>query len=282
MKLSMPRLTVAFVIMSITFFFLAPASAESPPGHCGLNVCIDTGDGVLNAGSLERYDGGYIAHNAPDPIYRYRLVTPCISEDPVIGGCLVRPDCPAPPDRNVQNFLVQSQVIADGVGSPWSDLGISCVDITELEPTVTPEMVLAAFRELPLPLGEVSFQPVSGTILVNVGAIFYTTQPETAAYDIVLLDQAVRIDATISDYAWHPGDGSPDIHGRGAPYPDQSTRHIYTHSGPIEVSLTLTWSATYTVDGGPQETVPGTTTTDSPSSTLDIVEAHAVLVDSFD
>jgi hypothetical protein len=115
-----------------------------------------------------------------------------------------------------------------------------------------------------------------------MGAIFFTTQEETASYDVVILDQAVRIDAYITDYAWHLGDGSPDMHGRGAPWPDKENLHVYTATGPVQVSLTLTWAATYTVDGGPVEDVPGTTTTDSPVSTLNVVSAESVLVDSFD
>ncbi|MEJ7703655.1 MAG: hypothetical protein WKF47_08320 [Geodermatophilaceae bacterium] len=95
------------------------------------------------------------------------------------------------------------------------DDGIDCVDITEIEPVVTPAMVQAEFEKLPLPLGEISLQPSDGVVLVNVGAIFYTTQEATASYDVDIIGQAVHIDAFITDYAWHVGDGSPDVHGRG-------------------------------------------------------------------
>ncbi|MBA3417329.1 MAG: hypothetical protein H0U09_01270 [Geodermatophilaceae bacterium] len=162
------------------------------------------------------------------------------------------------------------------------DDGIDCVDITEIEPVVTPAMVQAEFEKLPLPLGEISLQPSDGVVLVNVGAIFYTTQEATASYDVDIIGQAVHIDAFITDYAWHVGDGSPDVHGRGAPYPDKSTLHVYTAPGGVQVTLTLTWDATYTVDGGPVTPVLDTTTTDSPPVALTVVEAESILVDSFD
>nr|MBA2555294.1 hypothetical protein [Geodermatophilaceae bacterium] len=48
-----------------------------------------------------------------------------------------------------------------------------------------------------------------------------------------------------------------------------------------QVTLTLTWDATYTVDGGPGTPVLDTTTTDSPPTPLTVVEAESILVDSF-
>jgi len=181
----------------------------------------------------------------------------------------------------VSRFLVQYRLIAAGPDAAWVSDGIHCVDITEIEPVVTPAMVQAEFEKLPLPLGEITLQPSDGVVLVNVGAIFYTTQPATAAYDVVILGQTVHIDAVIVDYAWHVGDGSADVHGRGAPYPDKSTLHVYTTPGGVQVTLTLTWDATYTVDGGPVTPVLDTTTTDSPPTPLTVVEAESILVDSF-
>jgi len=103
-----------------------------------------------------------------------------------------------------------------------------------------------------------------------------------SAMFLAALGQAVHIDAFIVDYAWHLGDGSPDIHGRGAPYPDESTRHIYPTTGGVQVTLTLTWDATYTVDGGPETPVLDTTTTESAPTPVTVVEAESILVDAFD
>jgi len=259
----------------------ASARPEQEP-NCRFEVCAIAGDGALVVGDVEDAPGGRIALNEPDPTHQWRLVNTCLTQDPVIGGCTIQAPCPAPPDRIVGRFLVQNRLIANGPNAPWVDDGIDCVDITEIEPVVTPAMVQAEFEKLPLPLGEISLQPSDGVVLVNVGAIFYTTQEATASYDVDIIGQAVHIDAFITDYAWHVGDGSPDVHGRGAPYPDKSTLHVYTAPGGVQVTLTLTWDATYTVDGGPVTPVLDTTTTDSPPVALTVVEAESILVDSFD
>ena len=277
------RMLAALLLPALLLLQTTEASArpEQEP-DCRFEVCAIAGDGALVVGDVEDASGGRIALNEPDPTHQWRLVNTCLTQDPVIGGCTIQAPCPAPPDRIVGRFLVQNRLIANGPNAPWVDDGVDCVDITDIEPVVTPAMVQAEFEKLPLPLGEISLQPSDGVVLVNVGAIFYTTQEATASYDVDIIGQAVHIDAFITDYAWHVGDGSPDVHGRGAPYPDKSTLHVYTAPGGVQVTLTLTWDATYTVDGGPVTPVLDTTTTDSPPVALTVVEAESILVDSFD
>ncbi len=278
------RLLLATLLMYLLVAPLSTAASAEPEegGDCRFRVCAIVGDGAIVVGDVETTPGGRIALNEPDPTHQWRLVNPCLTEDPVFGGCTAQPPCPEPPDRTVVRFLVQYRLIASGPAASWTDDGIDCVDITDIEPVVTPAMVQAEFERLPLPLGEISLQPSDGVVLVNVGAIFYTTQDATASYDVVILGQAVHIDAFITDYAWTVGDGSPDVHGRGSPYPDKSTLHVYEAPGGVEVTLTLTWDATFTVDDGPVTPVLDTTTTLSPPSALTIVEAQSILVDAFD
>ncbi len=284
MKRGRPLALIATALLLILIPDASPAQARpSADGDCGISGCADFGDGAIVVGDVENAPGGgKIALNAPDPLLEWRLSNSCIDEDGSIGGCTPQPSCPAPPDRVVHNFLVQFRAIADGPMALWDNDGVHCVDITDLEPVVTPAMVQAEFEQLPLPLGEISAQPPDGTVLVNMGVILYTTQPDRVPYDVDILGQLVHIDAYITDYAWHLGDGSPDLHGRGAPYPDKTTLHVYTAPGPYEVTLTLTWDATYTVDGGPEQQIPDTTTTDSPPTPLTVVEAESILVDQFD
>ncbi len=205
----------------------------------------------------------------------------CISEDGGLGGCTPQPNCPAPPDRVIHNFEVQYRQIAAGPAAPWTSDGIHCVDITEIQgPTVTPAMVQAEFEELPLPIGDITLQPTDGTALVNVGLIPFTTVNPDAPYDVDILGQNVHIDAYVTGYTWHHGDGTTGT-GRGAPYPDTTTLHIYTQPGTPQLTLTLTWDATYTVDAGPTQDMPDTTTTTSPPVTITAVEAGSILVDGF-
>ena len=47
-------------------------------------------------------------------------------------------------------------------------------------------------------------------------------------------------------------------------------------------SLTVTWGATFTVNGSAPADVPGTTTTDGPPVTFDVLQARAVLTNPYD
>jgi len=276
-------LRTVLVAIALVLACASPADAEPVEPTCLLTTCPIYGGDGLQVGDVENLPGGgKLAVNEPDPIYQWRLVNICYEDDPVFGGCFVAPSCPAPPDRIVRLFDVQYRLISTAPEGPWNSDGEHCVDITDVQPVVTPEMVQAEFEELPLPLGEINVQPADGPILVNLGVILFSTQPEAVPYDVLILGQTVHIDAYIVDYTWHLGDGSPDLHGRGAPYPDTSNRHIYTAPGGYQVTLTLTWDATYTVDGGPELQVLDTTTTDSPPSSITVVEAESILVDSFD
>lgn len=268
-------LVVALAIIAV---ITAPAYAFA----CGLHTCPGTGDGAIIVGNVVAAPGGKLAVNEPDPTTEWRLVNPCIAEDGSLGGCTTQPSCPAAPDRVVHNFLVQYRPLPSNPDTPWISDGVHCVDITDVKPVVTPEMVQAEFEKLPLPLGEITLQPADGIVLANLGVIPYTTQPETAAYDVEILGQPVHIDAFIVDYTWHFGDGGPDAYGRGSGYPDKSTLHVYTAPGGYQITLTLTWDATYTVGGGPELPVLDTTTTDSPPAALTVVEAESILVESFD
>ncbi|MGI8722373.1 MAG: hypothetical protein ACR2JG_09125, partial [Geodermatophilaceae bacterium] len=213
---------IASLVSILLLFLTVPQTSvqAEEKGPCGAIVCFQTGDRPILAGDVEDVPGGdKIALNEPDPLYWWRLMNTCADDEPLQNGCAVLPPCPAPPDRTVRWFLVQYQVIADGEDSPWISDGEHCVDITDLEPVVTPAMVQAEFEELPLPLGEISLQPAGAPVLVNLGAIFYTTQAEQQPYDIEIIGQAVHIDAFIIDYSWNVGDGSAALHGRGGPYP---------------------------------------------------------------
>ena len=67
----------------------------------------------------------------------------------------------------------------------------------------------------------------------------------------------------------------------GRPYPNETVEHDY-RSGTYTAYLTVTWGATFTVNGGPPDEVPGTTTTDGPPVTFDVLQARPVLTISYD
>ena len=62
---------------------------------------------------------------------------------------------------------------------------------------------------------------------------------------------------------------------------DGGASHGY-RSGTYTAYLTVTWGATFTVNGGPPDEVAGTTTTDGPPVTFDVLQARAVLTNPYD
>jgi len=93
---------------------------------------------------------------------------------------------------------------------------------------------------------------------------------------------AVVIVATASTYTWHTGNGTDlTTDDPGRPYPDETITHDY-RAGTYTASLTTTWSATFSVNGGASADVPGTTTTDGPPVTFTVLQARTVLTNPYD
>jgi hypothetical protein len=141
--------------------------------------------------------------------------------------------------------------------------------------------VFRYFQTLPLPELATKQQP-PGNGLVGLPVIFYTDGPTTQTFTLDIRGFTVDIVAGATSFTWHTGDGT-DLTSSdpGAPYPDQTVTHDYA-SGTYTASLTTTWGATFSVDGGASVAVPGTTTTDGPPVTFDVLQARAVLTNPYD
>ena len=157
----------------------------------------------------------------------------------------------------------------------------ACVDITALNPPPSPGEVFRYFERLPLPELTTKQQP-PGNGLVGLPVIFYTDSPTSQTFTVDIRGFTVDIVANATRFAWHTGDGA-DVTSTdpGAPYPNQTVTHDYA-SGTYTASLTTTWGATYSVDGGASADVPGTTTTDGPPVTFDVLQARPVLTNPYD
>jgi hypothetical protein len=170
----------------------------------------------------------------------------------------------------------------DPVGT-WQTLRQGCIDITSLNPPPTPAEVFNEFRRLPLPQLTTQHQP-PGNGLSGLPVIFWTDSAPTRTFTVNIRGFSVAITAAVQRYTWHTGDpAQPTLTSTdaGRPYPDQTITHLY-RSGHYTAALTVTWGATFTVDGGPPDTVPGSTTTDGPPVSFDVLQAHAVLTNPYD
>jgi hypothetical protein len=155
------------------------------------------------------------------------------------------------------------------------------VDITALNPAPSPGEVFRYFETLPLPELTTQQQP-PGNGLVGLPVIFYSDDPTTQTFTVDIRGFTVDIVAGAVGFTWHTGDGD-DLTSTdpGAPYPNQTVTHDYS-SGTYTAYLTTTWGATFSVDGGASQPVPGTTTTDGPPVTFDVLQARPVLVNPYD
>ena len=164
---------------------------------------------------------------------------------------------------------------------PWIGFSTSCVDITDLNPPPSPDEVFRYFQTLPLPALVTQQQP-PGDALVGLPVVFYTDGPTTQTFTLDIRGFTVEIAATAESFTWHTGDGTDlTTTDPGAPYPDHTITHDYA-SGSYTASLTTTWGGTFRVDGSASVDVPGTTTTDGPPVTFDVLEARAVLTNPYD
>ncbi|WP_231851747.1 hypothetical protein [Modestobacter italicus] len=167
------------------------------------------------------------------------------------------------------------------VYGPLVPEGGSCVDVTDLNPPPSPDEVFRYFQTLPLPQLTTRQQP-PGEALVGLPVIFFTDSPTTQLFTVDIRGFTVDIAATASTYSWDTGDGVVlTTDDPGAPYPNETITHDYS-SGTYTASLTTTWSATYSVDGGVQADVPGTTTTQGAPATFTVLQARTVLTNPYD
>ncbi|MEN3362074.1 MAG: hypothetical protein V7637_6056, partial [Mycobacteriales bacterium] len=148
-------------------------------------------------------------------------------------------------------------------------------------PGVTADQVLRAFRELPLYRGGIRTDPRNWT-LVNLETFFWCggAGGRSCALlgqgqrTVVLLGQQVQVRPRIIAYRWRFGDGSAQtVTAAGG-----RVGHIYRHRATAAVSVTLTWTAEFSVGGQAFQPIAGTTTTTSPPLALPVRQARPVLV----
>jgi hypothetical protein len=296
------RILTCALLAGLTITLSGVAGAAECRRSCDGPV-VNTGAGELTASYLSELTGSIrIASNREFALqpYVWRLRTNCQQGDATQGACApIATVCPTTPGRLIQLYLIQHRplVQASGLGpngeapppgvaigaafGNWANEGFSCVDVTDLNPPPSPDEVFRYFRTLPLPQLTTQQQP-PGNALVGLPVIFFTDSPTTQTFTVDIRGFAVVITAHAAGFTWHTGDGATVTStDPGAPYPDQTVTHDYA-SGTYTAYVTTTWAATYSVDGGAQADVPGTTTTDGPPITFTVLQAHTVLTNPYD
>ena len=123
-------------------------------------------------------------------------------------------------------------------------------------------------------------QPPGEQVIVTMDLIVYT-DPSPRTLTTTVGGTPVTVVVTPVSYTWDWGDGTTtSTTDPGAPYPNQTVVHRYRKRlKGVVVTLTTTWSATFSVDGGPPQPVTGTVTTTDVSDPFDLVRIITVLTD---
>ena len=123
-------------------------------------------------------------------------------------------------------------------------------------------------------------QPPGAKALVSKIVIVYTSG-DSQTMETQVGGAPVTIVATPASYTWDWGDGTTTTtKDPGAAYPDHTVFHKYSHTADnVVISLTTTWSATYSVEGGPAQPISGTLTTTDTSDPFDLVRRISYLTD---
>ena len=123
-------------------------------------------------------------------------------------------------------------------------------------------------------------QPPGAEALVSRIVIVYTSSASQELSTRVG-DQDVTILATPVSYTWGWGDGATTTTtDPGAAYPDHTVYHRYSRTARgVTITLTTTWSATYSVAGGPPQPVSGVLTTTDTADPFDLVRQISYLTD---
>ncbi|MBC9735519.1 hypothetical protein [Nocardioides marmotae] len=155
----------------------------------------------------------------------------------------------------------------------------SCPEEAEpAQPQITNAMVLNALRRVGLPAAELQVQPPNGRTLVNFATNFYTEQGDLTR-TVTLLGRQVELRIHPTHYTWAFGDGTTTTTDQpGAPYPDLQVTHDYRTAGRVAPSVDTTYSAEFSVDGGPWQPVDGTVTIPGETIALRVLTATPTLV----
>ena len=133
------------------------------------------------------------------------------------------------------------------------------------------------FKDLVVVKGVAHVDP-HGSTLVNFENGFWTDAKTYALPAVRILGHRVVVTAKPEHFDWYFGDGVSAMDAGAGRRGTTDVAHTYTDKGLVKPYVVITWSGTYTVDGGGPLDVFGTATTKGDGTPLQVKEAHAELV----
>ncbi len=138
-------------------------------------------------------------------------------------------------------------------------------------------IVAGDFQDL-IVLKGVAVSDPKGSTLVNYETGFHTDATTYRLDPITILGRTVRITATPERYDWYFGDGTRELDAGPGHEGTLDVQHTYRSAGRVAPYVVITWSGTYSVDGGAPRPVIGTATTTGNGTPLQVKQARAELV----
>jgi len=250
-------------ILLATFPAIATA-ADCTAGSSASDSFVTAEVGCTNSGDTPQEPENSPAEQDPD-LSQSKWVPTC-PEDPALAAeCLAESGCEV------------DEVPWHRIGNQFGEWVVVASECRSTSPTITPASVATAFRRIPLPELDSITQPAAKT-LVNFDTIFYV-EAETLDRSIRLLGQDVDLTITPSRFRWTFGDGTDQVTTTpGHAYPAKTVTHRYQRAHvTVEHQVQVTWTATWRVNNGPWQDVPGSVTITGPSTPLRIAEAVPLL-----
>lgn len=257
------------LVMLLTVSFSASAHSDPPSGDLQDWEAEDS-IGPDRAVAMAASGGGHV--------YRLRPKCDAFSDD--INRCKHLSRCgPDTPPNYLYNLLRDGTVI-----------GEVCLDPDQASQfgEITPGLVLREFKSLDWPSADLVIQPPNNETLVNMETLFYTTLAEPHTQTITLLGKKVTIEATPTNYIWHPDQGAetwqtsdPSRPIEDGDDPADLNHYVYDAKGTVSPSVDVVYSGRYQVDGGGWREIPETLTLTGDPVSLSVLEATPVLTGEY-
>lgn len=216
------------------------------------------------------------------PTYVDRNVVPtCTGNTAFDGGVLCNAAVQTCPVEGEVRFWVFETTIQRSTGKPVPGTGPRLVDTVclgpdepGLDPAVAiPALVQSEFQSVVVQGGNADVSPRPDT-LVNIDTRFQTDAPASYQIPLTLLNQSVVITATAQRYTWHLDNGDTRVSTKPKGY----LEYPYRRAGTYDVFVSITWSGTFSVNGGPAQPITGTVEIDGEPTQVRVQQARSELV----
>lgn len=288
------RLGAVVVAALLCPVWSVPAASADGDGGGYTSGHVEGNDAVIEGTKQHDGSGGNGGDHAtpvdtggdtePQPWKEHRYVPACSFNGPERGGdvmCGVAANS-CPEDRDIRYQHWWRWVYPDGHKDGWQFAGTECRgpdEPKETEPAITPETVVDQARAS-APDSEVHVQP-EGRTYVNVPTNFYA-DGDAVTVPVSVFGNPIPVRFAPSSFEWDFGDGGTGT-GPGVADAevgqDGAVEHAYERSGEFGVTLTRTFTISFTLPDGSTHTVPGEVSSTSAPYPLQVGEVQSVVQD---